>query len=57
MLFISLLAIFGNAYQYQSGFDYCKKIKYSASECKFHEKNVRRNPKSIHYKDLDAVQE
>lgn len=40
----------GNLYQYQKGFEFCKAKDYKYKECKFHEKMVKANPKSIHYK-------
>lgn len=52
MFFIAFLALFGNGYQYQKGFDFCKKYDYEFKECKFHLDNVKKNPKSKHHKDL-----
>lgn len=50
MLFLALLALFGNAYQYQSGFDFCLKNDFKIKECKYHLGQVKRNPRSMHYK-------
>jgi len=50
MLVIAILALFGNGYQYQRSFDVCLEKDFRAKECKFHEENVKRNPKSIHNK-------
>lgn len=50
MLFIAILALFGNAYQYQSGFDFCKKHDFKFKECSFHKKMVDKNFRSIHFK-------
>jgi len=51
MILLALMALFGNGYQYQSGFDTCKKYDFKIKECKFHEQNIKNNPKSMHYKE------
>lgn len=53
-MFLLLLAlVYGNAYQFQSGFEFCLENEFKFDECKFHLDNVLANPKSIHY---DSVQ-
>jgi len=50
MLVIAILALFGNGYQYQKSFDICQNVDFKRTECKFHEKNVKNNNKSMHHK-------
>lgn len=50
MFLVAILAFFGNAIQYQNTFDVCEKYDFKIKECKFHERMVKANPKSKHYK-------
>lgn len=49
MLLVYLLAFFGNAIQYQAGFDFCLKHDFEFKECAFHYKMVKENNRSKHY--------
>ena len=50
MLFIALMALFGNGYQYQRSFDVCLEKDFQAKECRYHENNVKNNKSSMHHK-------
>lgn len=57
MLFVALLAIFGNGYQFQKGFDFCLKYDFEFEECEKYEELLLANPKSKHYDDYIQASE
>tara|TARA_R110002096_G_scaffold116223_1_gene251986 strand:+ start:144 stop:275 length:132 start_codon:yes stop_codon:yes gene_type:complete len=42
MVLITLLAFFGNMYQYQLSFDNCEKENFKKAGCSFHKEMVKR---------------